>query len=50
MGNSDSRSLDFWTTEEYRQFIQTIEPKEQDIISSLKFFSGLDAELENYLH
>lgn len=25
MGNSDSRSLDFWTTEEYQQFIQTIE-------------------------
>ena len=24
--------------------------REQDIISSLKFFSGLDAELENYLH
>ena len=26
MGNSDSRSLDFWTTEEYQRFIQTIEP------------------------
>lgn len=25
MGNSDSRSLDFWTTEEYQKFIQTME-------------------------
>ena len=28
--------------------IKTKEP--DDIISSLKFFSGLDVELENYLH
>ena len=26
MGNSGSRSLDFWTIEEYQRFIQTIEP------------------------
>ena len=26
MGNSDSRSLNFWTLEEYKQFIQTMEP------------------------
>lgn len=25
MGNSDSRSLNFWTTEEYQKFIQTME-------------------------
>ena len=26
MGNSDSRSLNFWTLEEYKKFIQTMEP------------------------
>ena len=26
MGNLDSRSLNFWTLEEYKQFIQTMEP------------------------
>ena len=26
MGNSDSRSLTFWTLDEYKQFIQTMEP------------------------
>lgn len=26
MGNSDSRSLNFWTTDEYQKFIQTLEP------------------------
>ena len=26
MGNSDSRSLNFWTLDEYKQFIQTMEP------------------------
>lgn len=26
MGNSNSRSLDFWTEEEYQKFIQTMEP------------------------
>lgn len=48
MGNSDSRSLDFWTAEEYQRFIQTIE-REQDNRSFLKFLSGLDAESENCL-
>lgn len=27
MGNSDSRSLNFWTLDEYKQFIQTMEPE-----------------------
>ena len=26
MGNSDSKSLNFWTLDEYKQFIQTMEP------------------------
>ena len=26
LGNSDSRSLNFWTLDEYKQFIQTMEP------------------------
>ena len=26
MGNSDSRSLNFWTLDDYKQFIQTMEP------------------------
>lgn len=26
MGNSDSRSLNFWTVDEYKRFIQTMEP------------------------
>ncbi len=44
MGNSDSRSLDFWTTEEYQQFIQTIEPGTRYYLI-FEILSGLDAEL-----
>lgn len=41
MGNSDSRSLDFWTTEEYQQFIQTIEPGTRYyLIFEILFWTG----------
>lgn len=41
MGNSDSRSLDFWTTEEYQQFIQAIEPGTRYyLIFEILFWTG----------
>ena len=41
MGNSDSRSLDFWTTEEYQKFIQTIEPGTRYyLIFEILFWTG----------
>ena len=41
MGNSDSRSLAFWTTEEYQQFIQTIEPGTRYyLIFEILFWTG----------
>ena len=41
MGNSDRRSLDFWTTEEYQQFIQTIEPGTRYyLIFEILFWTG----------
>ena len=41
MGNSDSRSLDFWTTEEYQRFIQTIEPGTRYyLIFEILFWTG----------
>ena len=41
MGNSESRSLDFWTTEEYQQFIQTIEPGTRYyLIFEILFWTG----------
>ena len=41
MGNSDSRSLTFWTLEEYQQFIQTIEPKTRYyLIFEILFWTG----------
>ena len=41
MGNSDSRSLDFWTTEEYQRFIQTIEPGTRYyLIFGILFWTG----------
>ena len=46
MGNSDSRSLNFWTLDEYKQFIQTMEP---DIILYLRCCSGLGAGLGSCL-
>ena len=37
----DSRSLDFWTTEEYQQFIQTIEPGTRYyLIFEILFWTG----------
>lgn len=41
MGNSDSRSLTFWTLEEYQQFIQTIEPQTRYyLIFEILFWTG----------
>lgn len=41
MGNSDSRSLDFWTTEEYQTFIQTMEPGTRYyLIFEILFWTG----------
>lgn len=41
MGNSDSRSLDFWTTDEYKQFIQTLEKNEKYyLIFEILFWTG----------
>ena len=43
MGNSDSRSLNFWTLDEYKQFIQTMEPGTRYYLC-LRYCFGLDAE------
>ena len=41
MGNSDSRSLNFWTLEEYQRFIHTIEPGTRYyIIFEILFWTG----------
>ena len=41
IGNSDSRILDFWTTEEYQRFIQTIEPGTRYyLIFEILFWTG----------
>ena len=41
MGNSDSRSLDFWTEEEYQKFIQTMEPGTRYfIVFEILFWTG----------
>lgn len=41
MGNSDSRSLTFWTLDEYQQFIQTIEPQTRYyLIFEILFWTG----------
>lgn len=41
MGNSDSRSLDFWTTDEYKKFIQTLEKNEKYyLIFEILFWTG----------
>lgn len=41
MGNSDSRSLDFWTTDEYKQFIQTLDENEKYyLIFEILFWTG----------
>ena len=41
MGSDDNRSLDFWTTEEYQRFIQTIEPEDKYyIIFEILFWTG----------
>lgn len=41
MGNSDSRGLDFWTTEEYAKFIQTMEPgTKYYVIFEILFWTG----------
>jgi len=41
MGASDSRSLDFWTLEEYRQFMQTLEPGTRYyLIFEILFWTG----------
>lgn len=41
MGNSDSRSLDFWTTEEYQKFIQTMEQGSRYyLIFEMLFWTG----------
>lgn len=42
MGSSDSRSLEFWTTEEYQKFIQTIEPGTRYyLIFEILFWTGM---------
>ena len=41
MGSSDSRSLDFWITEEYQKFNQTMEPGTRYyIIFEILFWTG----------
>lgn len=41
MGNSDSRSLNFWTVDEYRKFIETIEPGTRYyLIFEILFWTG----------
>ena len=41
MGNSDSRSLDFWTTDEYQTFIQTLDKGvKYYIIFEILFWTG----------
>lgn len=41
MGNSDARSLDFWTLEEYQTFIDTIDPSERYyLIFEILFWTG----------
>lgn len=41
MGNSDARSLDFWTLEEYQSFIGTINPSERYyLIFEILFWTG----------
>ena len=41
MGSDDNRSLDFWTTEEYQRFIQTIDPEDKYyIIFEILFWTG----------
>ena len=41
MGNSDSRSLNFWTLDEYKQFIQTMEPGTRYyLIFEMLFWTG----------
>ena len=41
MGRDDNRSLNFWTTEEYQRFIQTIEPEDKYyIIFEILFWTG----------
>ncbi|MDE8700353.1 tyrosine-type recombinase/integrase [[Ruminococcus] lactaris] len=41
MGNSDSRSLNFWTLEEYKKFIQTMEPGTRYyLIFEILFWTG----------
>ena len=41
MGSSDNRSLDFWTVEEYRKFIQTMEPGTRYyLIFEILFWTG----------
>ena len=41
MGSDDNRSLNFWTTDEYQRFIQTIEPEDKYyIIFEILFWTG----------
>ena len=41
MGGDDNRSLNFWTTDEYQRFIQTIEPEDKYyIIFEILFWTG----------
>ena len=41
MGSSDNRSLDFWTVDEYQQFIQTMEPGSRYyLIFEILFWTG----------
>ena len=41
MGSSDNRSLDFWTVEEYQNFIQTMEPGTRYyLIFEILFWTG----------
>ena len=41
MGSSDSRSLDFWTVDEYQKFIQTMEPGTRYyLIFEILFWTG----------
>lgn len=41
MGNSDNRSLNFWTVDEYEQFISTIEPRSRyHVLFEILFWTG----------
>lgn len=41
MGNSDSRSLNFWTVDEYKRFIQTMEPgTSYYLMFEIQFWTG----------